>query len=169
MSFWQCQQIWAISSFNFRGCFVLLLSGTVANRKLQVSHEKKPGCLGYIYRGLYYSYVWINHDIRIPIKQPVFHGSSFWPGLFDFVSCRAAGGSRGISRGREAWWLGSSKSRLDEKSRKNGVILLMVQKSQESQDQPLGMVLKPCKQWAKLPVSHPCCRILSINRIGGAI
>ena len=48
----------------------------------------------------------------------------------------------------------------------DGVILLMVQ---ESQGPPPGMVLKPCKQWDKLPVSHPCCRILSINRIGGAI
>ena len=39
--------------------------------------KKKPG-YGVVYRGLYYPNMWgilINHDIRIPSKQPVFNGT----------------------------------------------------------------------------------------------
>ena len=79
VSFLQCQQIWAISSFNFRGCFVFLLSGTVANRKLQVSHEKKP----WLFRVYIGDYTTVMYGLTMIygslLKQPVFHGSSLWP------------------------------------------------------------------------------------------
>ena len=44
----------------------------------QVSNEKNPGCLVYIGDKKLPSYIGIliNHEIRIPINQPVFHGKS---------------------------------------------------------------------------------------------
>ena len=49
-----------------------------------MSHEKNPW-LFIVYSGLYLYYTQLgiirNHEIRIPIKQPVFHGK-IGPGIF---------------------------------------------------------------------------------------
>ena len=56
-----------------RGVFLTMLGG-FGREEIQLSNENRaPGCLGYIedYTAKLYGDYFINHELRIPNKQPV--------------------------------------------------------------------------------------------------
>ena len=62
-----------------QGCFgVLKITRPLRGQDTlgKMSNEKSPGCWGYVrdYTTHLYRDYFINHEIRIPINQPVFHG-----------------------------------------------------------------------------------------------
>ena len=72
--------VWSLVSWcpvsKLHSLWQLVTKMGIKEGKVQVSHEKNPGWLGYIgdYTTQSYRDYFINHETRIPINQPVFHG-----------------------------------------------------------------------------------------------